>query len=97
VQRVGLVAHAHGVARVGSAVVAGHHIEAGGEQVHDLALALIAPLQADHGGVTGLEVQALEHRRGGVRIGSGCSCHGRSNGGSGQSELGPHRGPNPTG
>ena len=36
-----------GVARVVAALIARHHVEALGEQVNDLALALVAPLRAD--------------------------------------------------
>ena len=38
------------VAGVGAAVVAHDHVEVLGQPVDDLALALIAPLQADDGG-----------------------------------------------
>ena len=48
VQRVRLVAGHDGVARVVAALVARDHVAALGEQVNDLALALIAPLGADH-------------------------------------------------
>ena len=49
VQHEALPAHDHGVARVVAAVVARHDLDARGEQVDDLALALVAPLGAgDH-------------------------------------------------
>ena len=43
-----LLAHLDGVAGVVAAVVAGHDLDLLREQVHDLALAFVAPLGADH-------------------------------------------------
>ena len=50
VQRVALVAHHDRVAGVGTAVVAHDDVVAGGEDIDDLALALVAPLETDDGG-----------------------------------------------
>ena len=47
VQRVRLVADFDGVAGVVTALVARDHVEALGQEVNDLALALVAPLRAD--------------------------------------------------
>ena len=52
VQRVALLADGHGVTGVGSTLETGHDVEAFGEQVDDLALALVAPLGPDDGDVT---------------------------------------------
>ena len=49
--RVFLIADDHGVAGVGAAVVADNDIVLRREEIDNFALALIAPLQADHGGV----------------------------------------------
>ena len=42
-----LVADLHRVPRVVAALIARHHVEALGQQIDDLALALVAPLRAD--------------------------------------------------
>jgi hypothetical protein len=43
--------HEHGMAGVVSALVARHGREVRREHVHDLALALVTPLRAEHGDV----------------------------------------------
>ena len=48
VQCVGLVADAHRVARVVAALIARDDVEALGQEIDDLALALVAPLRADN-------------------------------------------------
>ncbi len=48
-QREVLVAELHGVAGVVSALVAGDEVERRGDEIDDLALALVAPLAADDG------------------------------------------------
>ena len=50
VQGVAFAAHLHAVAGVGAAVVAHDHVMATGEQINDLALAFVAPLEAHHCG-----------------------------------------------
>ncbi len=42
-----LLPHVNGVARVGATLVASHDVDVLGENVHDLAFALVAPLAAD--------------------------------------------------
>jgi hypothetical protein len=42
-----LVPHHHGMAGVGPALVADHHVRLLGQDVHQLAFALVAPLGAD--------------------------------------------------
>ena len=59
-QFVFLVADDDGVPGVGPAVVAGDGVELRGEHVDDLALALVAPLQADDGGVAGPQAQSVD-------------------------------------
>ena len=48
---VGLLADDQGVARIVAALEANHAIGAAGQPIDDLALALVAPLAADHGNV----------------------------------------------
>ena len=48
---IGLIAHHQGVAGVVAALEADHHIRTVGQPVDQLALALIAPLGADHGDI----------------------------------------------
>jgi hypothetical protein len=48
VHGVSLTAHRHGVARIGAAVVPDDDIMPTCQQIDDLALALVAPLQADN-------------------------------------------------
>ena len=69
VHGVSFLAHDHGVAGVGPAVVADDDVVLGRQQVDDLALALVAPLQADDGRVTaaGLLGWHLRWLPGGVR------------------------------
>jgi len=52
-ERVALAAHGDGVPGVRPAVVAHDHVVTGGEQVDDLALALVAPLEPHDRGVAG--------------------------------------------
>ncbi len=48
VEHVLLASHHHGVAGVVAALVAHHHVDVRRDDVDDLALALVAPLRADH-------------------------------------------------
>jgi hypothetical protein len=48
----GLAVHDHGVTGVVAPLGADHHVDGAGEQVDDLALALVTPLAADEDGDT---------------------------------------------
>ena len=71
-QGVALIADDDRVAGVRAAVVANNHIVSASEQVNDLALALVAPLQTDDRGVGGAPGSIV------IRTGGPVVYHGRS-------------------